>query len=1177
MKLKSIEIQGFKSFKQKTKLQFDQSVTGVVGPNGSGKSNIADAVRWVLGEQSAKQLRGVKMDDVIFVGTDTEKPLNFCQVEIVFDNADRWIALDFQEISICRRVFRTGESEYYINKAKARLKDIKELFMDTGIGKEGYSIIGQGRIEEILSAKPEERRQIFEEACGIAKDKYKKDNAVKRLEKTEENLARLNDILIEQKKRAAYLSEQADKARRGLALTEELKQAELIEQHRLYDNAQKKWREMDEKRINDQNMATEAEENFHALSARYDALKTREENEEKAMETARAEQRQAEIHKEELAHRLSLREQEIVYLTRECARLEKDRAELELLRTQLKGQMDGHSDTVDGLSRLKEEQQKALEHQRQIFEQKEKERQDRQKKYDAQNVQKEKAEAVLTELYIKEKTALRLSENYEAERVRWNQEKNALEKERTRLETEKEQWQKVCAEKKAAHDRCLSEKAKADILRTQALRQRHDLTEKLLAARSKAQSLVERKTFYEGLKDHYEGYYISVQNFFKKIKNHPLKQGVLGTLADLIYVEPPYEKVMDTLLSSALQNIVTRNEQDAAALIDWLKKERIGRMTFLPISAITSRPRAKVSGFDEVVVATDVVRSAPELREILGYFLNQTLICRDMDEAMALSRQYPKKYRLATLDGDIINTWGAMVGGYRNAQKSTGLLNKKTEIAAIALELDSVEKQIAQMAAQNEELTQNLSRAEETAAVSLKEEQLLVPALKDAEKNYEDRCLRLKMIEESLERVRTQREKQKADSFFSDEDRQACEKWRQIRDGLNETLEEEKENLALSTEAVEKARWELKDLDNAAAQTERELETARTLHRQSCAQWENCEKNRVRYAEEEEALGLKKTNAEKDIQDGRDALEQANALILTAQNKLADDEMRYKTTREERESVLEERNRAEKIWTTMKMRLEAYERDRTQLMAQMQSILDYVHENYHEDLLTVKCDGQPLSKAAMAELREQLRRVGYFSPDAIEEYAKCREELSFLETQQEDLLQSGQDLKKMIATLNTRMSSTFEMTFDEINRRFQEIFQILFHGGEAALVLEREDILSSGIEITARPPGKKPSSLNLLSGGERSLTAVALLFAIFETNPSPFCLLDEIDAALDEANIYRYTRYLTSFADKTQFIIITHRQSTMEICDTLYGVSMENRGVSKVVSLNLAEYEFREG
>lgn len=1174
MKLKKIEMQGFKSFKDKVILEFNHPIIGVVGPNGSGKSNISDAIRWVLGEQSAKSLRGTKMEDIIFAGTDKVKPLNVAQVSMTFDNREHWIPIDYKEVNITRRVFRTGESEYYINKNQCRLKDVRELFMDTGIGKEGYSIIGQGRIDEILSTKSEDRREIFEEASGISRYKYKKEESLKKLNKTTENLGRINDILSQQLDRIEFLEVEAKKAKKGIYLVDEIKKQEMYISKNESENLRKNIIENEvllkeqlallnkckEDKNNYKNLLKKLKEELHDSEVKYNINK----NNLISYESV--------LYKTE--NDIRLREEGIKFYENDILRIqreiEKDTEKIKALNSKkdvfskeilkLEQEVELISSNKfklnNNIKRIKEE---ILEYKENL----------RNLKIELENLNDN-----INSLEIKSSTSESLSNNKVIEINSKKEKINIINKDinenTLKLNALNDNLQIFISEYNEIISR-LKELEQRDFT---IKKEKQKIENKLISQKTDKTNLENKLNFYINVKNNYEGYYRQVSNFLKSVEKTQYSNMVVGTLADLIKVKDDYKKVIDILLSGNLQNIVVEDDKDAKILIEYLKKKKIGRLTFLPIKNI--KPKSKnpiIKDEDVLAIANEVVICDYNIKNIVDNFLNRTLIVENMEKAIKVSKKYKNAFRIATLDGDLVNTWGSIVGGYKdNKKQSSGLINRNDDIEKLKLNILSLDTSI-------EELENNILELDEKIIINNNKIDIFNDKLKlnkeevlKLKEQISEQNTNIKILEHSKEDLNKEINESLICDIFTKEDENKLNELLEKRKSLKEKEEELSEILKEKENLSNKLDIDLITIINKQETKERDILISKNnsieVEENIATLEENINTNNIELEElysnlEENKLLIKKDS--KKIKDLKLKIEESQKNNNLFKQNYEKARKEYEALRDKESEIKEKNLKIEYKYNLTKNKIDSLIEKENQVII---DILDRYNINivkYNID----KNENNNYSKDGLKKLKEDLKKLGYFSPDSIIEYESISKEIEFLTNQQNDLLKSKEDILKIINELDEKMTSMFIESLENINKKFERIFTVLFNGGTASLILNSDDILNAGIDIVAEPPGKKLQNLNLLSGGERSLTAVALLFAIFETRPSPFCILDEIDAALDEANIYRYTNYLKDISEKTQIIMITHRKSTMEIADALYGVSMEEKGISKTIVLNL--------
>lgn len=1165
MGLKSVEIQGFKSFKDKIKLNFDNPITAIVGPNGSGKSNISDAILWVLGEQSAKNLRGNKMQDVIFAGTQKEKAVNFAQVSITFEN-DLWKDIDYQEITVTRRVFRTGESEYYINKNQVRLKDVKELFLNTGIGKEGYSVIGQGKIDEILSSKSEDRRELFEEASGISKQKYIKEQSVKKLEQTNENLLRIEDILVSQIDRLKYLEKESSKAKKGMVLEGQLKEMEI--QKAILDIEKLSITlsdVIDKKEINDQSLIeiksklVEYENKRNELLENINKIDIDVELKISSLNDIKSQKIKNESDIQLNDERLKNSKSELERLTEEN---ENSSLEVKNLITKI----DNVRKTIEDSEKKIEEINSNLETyniddfenelniKKQLSEKKSEDLNRLQSIYTQHIIEKSSRDAI-------EKERLK-----EISEIRKHKEESELKL--NRLEEELRNYETIISDfDKSLRDLNNDKEQIYSII--------NEKEEYLLNLRDKLSSLKEEsitnKNKYLFLKntiDNHEGYNFTVQNFFKKL-NNKLHEKVIGTLGDLISVDKKYEKSVDAIMSSAFQNIIVRNENDGKELINFLKINKIGRLTFLPLNKIKPRNLNYVN--DNLVLGhlNQFIKSDEKYRDIIDYFAQKTLVTENMDDAISVSSRY-KNFRIVTLDGDIINSWGSMVGGYKKTSNYSILSTKNSLNTAKSIYENCVNEYNTLKKSYDENID-IIDKNKCDLEIIVDKIGKLRNEIDDSNSNIKDKQFEIKYLKSNINDFNLKLDTNTSQTEV--DDLQETD----LKNQINE-LECDLKTINVEIEKLQEKynsdKMNMISLKSEYSSNKRDLNIFNNQLNDAIIRKDyledNIKSNSIKIDEINKNISqytINRNDIESKTVDYDDVISKLNSEILDMKSSLNDfkaslssiEQSIYDSNASVQKTEINNNSLIEKALNTTE---------------KLNNIKIDINELYDINIDTI--DSNPDIKISQKEINKitnDLRNIGSFSVDSIQEYESVKREFDFMTKNKNDLIESREDIMSAINKLNREMKEVFTNKFEEINTKFVAIFKQLFNGGYASLKLTEDDVLNSGIEITAQPPGKKLQSLNLLSGGERSLTAVALLFAIFETRPSSFCILDEIDAALDEINIKRYKEYLIKFKEKTQFIIITHRKSTMEIANILYGISMEKDGISKMIKLDVDRRE----
>jgi len=1181
--LKALEIQGFKSFPEKTRLTFEKPITVIVGPNGSGKSNISDAVSWVLGEQSTKTLRGGKMEDVIFGGTEKRAQLGFAQVSLILDNSTGLFNVEGSEVMVTRRYYRSGESEYYINKQPVRLKDIHELFMDTGLGKEGYSIIGQGKIDNILSEKSTDRREIFEEAAGISRYRHRKEEAERKLERTNENLLRINDKIAELELQVGPLREQAEVAKKYLLLRDELRTLEVS----VWLDALEKLR-------------------FSTLKLEQDFIAARQQ-----LDTEHA--RMQELYKkaEDIAEQVRGKDVEAEALRGEISELEAAAAELDSAIAVLNTKLKGNFGSIEQLkAELAEQEGRAGALSEQIEQRKgrialiEEKKQELDLRMSAFLSDSERTSASADELSLKVEELLKLEQR----------ERELAAEARERLSALASTLQELCDRGEAlrqelsqALSRLESEKAlaagreaelkskkeEAEALsntvkgRSMLLGARQKKVEALAEKRNKLKleinTLESRIVMLSEMEKEYEGYSKAVKIVMQESSRGTLKN-IHGPIANLIKTVDRYALAIETALGASMQSIVVDREEDGKAAISLLKRRDGGRATFLPLSAIKGsllgEPRLeKEEGFEGIAV--NLISYDKKYEQIMLNLLGRTVVVEDMDCAIALARKYSHRFRIVTLDGQVINAGGSMTGG--SASKSAGILSRANEIVRLkeqqgrlSADISAVEKEYLEAERELNAVRYELELAEAEkrrledsilkAESELTQHRMLISALSD---NCESLKQSIKSINEREEKCES--EIMLTREALTEHERLALEH----KAKAEELMRGRDELVALMAEISEKL---------SAIRTEQaSLEAERLATEQAITELEGLQRA-MSGDREQRALKIDelKSQNERMISELGDKEKHLTEL----RGKIAESRKRLTETVNSRFELEAERERIEKESQEKNREILGLEKEfsrleQKKLAAEMEEkqIVDRLWDNYglgpsSAESVRCKIESLPKVQRRIAELRREISALGTPNLGAIEEFERVSERYNFLASQRDDIEKAKSKIEHIIADVTSEMKRIFKREFEAINERFKETFVELFGGGRASLELEDEDdLLNCGIEIRVQPPGKSLKTLTLLSGGEKAFVAIALFFAILKVKPTPFCVLDEIEAALDEANVQRFAEYLRRMSEKTQFIVITHRRGTMEEADTLYGVTMQEQGVSKILSVDLDEVE----
>ena len=1186
MYLKSIEVQGFKSFANKIVFDFHNGITGIVGPNGSGKSNVADAVRWVLGEQSAKQLRGAKMEDVIFAGTQNRKPVGFAYVAITLDNSDHALPVEYDEVTVSRRVYRSGESEYKINGHSCRLRDVTEMFYDTGIGKEGYSIIGQGQIDKILSGKPDERRELFDEAAGIVKFKRRKSAAIKKLENERSNLVRVNDILSELEKQVGPLKQQSEKAKEYLNYKTDLKKydvnAFLLETDRIrketaelngrlkivdddledskseYDNTKSEY-EAAENQLNDIN--AQIDENSQTVSALElesqklqgeinvftEQIKTFNANKqlhsERLLDIEKDKQNKNNSVKElreqynDLNTELSEYNDKLAAINDTAKALN---AEIEGISGQIDNRQNSIYDNLTEQSTIKAENQKFVTMLEQL---------EIKKSELTSHIIKGKSDESAQKQVIKSLTAELDNAVGKLEDIN-----NSIEESNTSVT----QLKAEIAEKNSELDK---------------------LTQNYHREKSRLESLI-------NITERYDGYGNSIKKIMELKDSNP---GILGVIADIVKVEKQYETAIETALGGTIQNIVTDKEATAKELIGYLKQNKLGRATFLPLNAIHARNtlenEACINEKGVIGVASNLVRVSFEYEGLAKYLLGRILVVDNIDNALLIAKKYKYTLRIVTLEGEQLNPGGSMTGGaFRN---SSNLLGRRREIEELKQSVSNTNKQITQEKAAVADLRNQVAKYREaldsynkllrethirknTIDVNLKQADL---KLSEIIASYGDDIKEQASIDSEILKISESRNQVSGNLNLLDNQNEAA---RKEIENLGKTLEAKKSEEAAVALKIENLKISHSSIEQKASFINENIERL-------CKELDNLEEEKTsiqeKISETKELVSAKQA----DIELVKNSIEESERKITAIGEKLEDlRAAKEKVNASHKEFFKKREELNEKIILLEKdsMRLHnQYDR----LEESYDSLVDYMWNEYeltYSYALELKSDELNNINDIRKQiniLKAAIKKLGDVNVNAIEEYKSVSERYEFMKTQHDDMIEAEESLMKVIEELDEGMRAQFTAKFEEIKVEFDKVFKELFGGGRGTIELvEGEDILEAGILIISQPPGKKLQNMMQLSGGEKALTAIALLFAIQNLKPSPFCLLDEIEAALDDSNVGRYANYLHKLTKHTQFIVITHRRGTMSAADRLYGITMQEKGVSTLVSVDLIENDLND-
>ena len=1182
MYLKRLELQGFKSFADKTVLEFMPGITTVIGPNGSGKSNISDSIRWVLGEQSMKSLRGAKSEDIIFAGTQSRKSLGFAEASIVIDNSDGKLPIEYSEVTVTRRIYRSGESGYYINKTPCRLKDVLELFMDTGIGKDGYSIIGQGKIDEILSNKSEDRRAIFEEAAGIVKYRTRKNDSEKKLEQTKVNLLRINDILSEIEVNIEPLKKQSEKAKKFLDLREELKGIEIGLFLFNIDNYKEKIAEITKdidifvsQNANEEARMQDSQNSKEKLKKAIDEITLKiEETQNLGFEMSKKQ--------EKINSDISIANERISNNKENYERYLKEIEEITLRITELEDEKKQRLDKKNNLFSNREKFSKELEEKELELEKLTSKLSTEEKVIE----EKKKRAEENTDLKYEKATLINTQEvNYEnlekREKVVKNEISNTIsELDQKRLE--KNEISKSFYEIEAKRNETSKKLEEINNKRQTSIEKLKQYQDKINALSTDLRVKESKLKFLSDMEREKEGYIRSVKSLLLDCdKDANLKKGMHGVLANILTVPKEYETAIEMTLGQTLQNIVTDTEEDAKKLIEHLRKNNLGRASFLPIASVKGKKidrliKNNLSGV--IGIAADLVKVNKKYEGIILNLLGRTVIVDNMETAIILARQNSYGFRIVTLKGDVVNPSGAITGGSTTV-KTNNIIGRTSQIQELEKEIKILNKKI-------EDLENEKSEYEKSEEDVVEEVMGLEHAMQDTEIVYATEKQKVVSIEENIERL------EKRLNTLREELKEIDEK---KKESVNE-----KQNLEQEIEELVK---EIEDLN-----TEIKTYADKNKDNQKYIDDLNFDITNLKisvssFDESTTSIDEMLQRIDQDIENNKTSIENKKALRekITEDNKILEEQIlslneqieqmkqevkdsggRVEELKNERIAKNEELNKTEeeianqfKVIEDLKAQITKQEVKKSKIEYELEQIINKMWEDY--EITPNNIEGEYKKPENVSEttkkvkhLRDEIKSLGSINIDSIEEYKQTKERYDFMCEQRLDLEDSSNKLRKVIQDMTKIMKEQFETQFKIINRNFGEVFSELFGGGKAELKLADENnILECGIDIEVQPPGKKLQSMTLLSGGEKAFTAIALLFAILKINPAPFCVLDEIEAALDDVNVYRFADYLKKFTKETQFLVITHRKGTMEAADTVYGITMEENGISKLLSMKL--------
>ena len=1181
MYLKRLEMYGFKSFADKTVLDFMPGITTVIGPNGSGKSNISDCIRWVLGEQSLKSLRGTKSEDIIFAGTQNRKSLGYAEASMVIDNSDGKLPIEYNEVVVTRRIYRSGETGYFINKTPCRLKDVLELFMDTGIGKDGYSIIGQGKIEEILSNKSEDRRHIFEEAAGIVKYRTRKADSEKKLEQTKLNLLRINDIISEIENNIEPLKNQSEKAKKFLNLREELKNVEVglflynIENFKnQIDDILENIEILETNQVRENENLNELQVKKEELKEQVDSLIEKiEETQNLGFEgNQKREQYNSEIGV--LTERLSNNKENYERYAFEIEDLEKQNKELEKEQNQkLEKKNNLFTNKEKFEKELKEKEEELAKYSKTLSE---KELEIESKKQIVQKNIDDKYE-IVGEVNTEKANYENLEKREKSLKNEIQETISELDSTRTNKEESSKSFYELEKSKNSINNNLLKIKSEKDVS-SQKLK---DYDTKINTYQSEYRIKESRYKFLVETEKEKEGYAKSVKSLIEATeKDSSLAKGVHGVLANLISVDKKYELAIEMTLGASIQNIVTDTEEEAKKLVNYLRDNNLGRASFLPISSVKGQ---KVSGINTskvdgiIGIASDLIKTDKKYNEIILSLLGRTVIVEDINSAIKLARQNSYKFKIVTLKGDVINPSGAISGG-SVATKTASILGRGKEIKALEKELFEIKSKIEKLQAEKEKYENSISSLLEKFEEKQKEAQELEIVYATEKQKIDTIDLEIEKLDSKLSKLRIDLDNiknEKEENILKQKElTEKVSKMDEENASLNIVIEEFTKLNRDNQKYIDDLNFDITNLKiSVSSFDESEMSINEIMDRITS----EMDKNTL-------SIQNKKSAREKIIVDNQELdlkIEATKQQIIDLEKEILESSDKVEKLKQERTNKNEKLNNVEKDIESQNEKIENLKNHtskldlkKSKIELELNQIINKMWEEYELTPNTVgdieKIKNPTEVQKQVNSLRNEIRDLGSINVDAIKEYQELKERYDFMSEQRLDLEDSSSKLKKIISEMTETMKKQFAEQFKIINKNFGEVFTELFGGGKAELILaDEENILECGIDIAVQPPGKKLQNMMLLSGGEKAFTAIALLFAILKMNPAPFCVLDEIEAALDDVNVYRFAEYLKKFSKDSQFLVITHRKGTMEAADTVYGITMEEKGISKLLSMKL--------
>lgn len=1178
MYLKRLELKGFKSFPTKTDIVFKEGVTAIVGPNGSGKSNISDAVRWVLGEQSVKSLRGEKLEDVIFAGTDTKKPMNYCEVALTIDNSDNQLNLEFSEITIKRRAYRNGESEFFLNNKHCRLKDIKEILLDTGIGKDGYSIIEQGKVDEILSNNPINRRKVFDEACGISKYRYKKQEAERNLKNTKENLERINDIYVEIENQLKPLFNQQVKAKKYIGLKEKLKTIEVNSFIKEIESLELELKEVNNhnKLLEDQSIEIEKEKlnienNFNITNKEIEDM---DENINKSVDYINSiksviSQKDYEINI--INERIKNFKGEIERKYKEVSDIREKLSEDKLTIQSLQEQKNEKEEQINKLEESLKDIESKNSDKKTIIEELNKKIDDLKDEIISLLNKKQDASNKLSTLNANKENINSRKDTIDLDIDELNEKLKSKNKELNNLQLKLDNENEVLNSLK-------NQSENLSIELKNSIETNNNLESKIQSNKYSLNDYNSKLNIYIDMENHYEGFNRGVKEVLKNKK----LQGIYGALGQVVSVDEKFEKAIEAALGAYMQNIITSDENSAKYAINYLKKNNLGRVTFLPINIIKSnkidirniRANTKFIG-----VASDLISYDDKYRNILENILGRTIIIDNIDNGIRFAKETNHKFKIVTLEGEILNPGGSLTGG--SLRTNGNILSRKRLIAEYSEKIKTIKEETTSLINEKEKVSQSIVTTREMLEkckekISEVEKYIIIEKsnisrVNDEIKSLQENSNKLEgeksdlgsYLNETLEKTNfVNNEILSIDNKHNENKKQIEELGKELRNNsdLYEEYKSEFDELNLDLVKYKQIYESItKDINRITNENNNSEEKAKLIE-------ESAKKQELQIHELEENIKLEereKENLNNQLAHNNESLENKKVLKEDLKQKL--------------EEFNKELKDSDRTFIDLKESLFKIQGKLERLKSTKETYINRLYENYeltYVQAVEFKDEDVVVDKKLLESLKREIRSLGNVNIDSIKEYEEVKERYDFYKEQKQDLEESIEVIGKLIADLEENMKLEFEVKFNEINENFKFVYKRLFGGGHGVLtILDKDNILESDIEITAQPPGKKMKNLSLLSGGEKALTAISILFSILLSKPTPFCILDEIEAPLDDANIARFGDFLKELAKDTQFIAVTHRRGTMEAADYIYGVTMQEKAISKVISLKLKEAE----